>query len=788
MMGLRPLGVTKLLNIAQNAIRRRQFISSSTLTTHENTITFSDGKTLKVGTGRLARMADGCAVASFGDTSVMVTAVGKIKSTPQGFMPLTVDYRQKAAAAGRIPTNFLRRELGPTEREILTSRLIDRSLRPLFPDEYTSETQIICNLLAVDGVHDPDILSINAASAALSVSDIPWNGPVGAVRVGMIDNELKVNPSRREMSQSILNLVVVATSQNLVVMLDATADCILQQDFLKAIKVGVKECQSIIQGITRLQKEAGKRKRNETAAAAVIEGQGQEQEATNKENSLKIEKLKPGQIPPDLADAAKTFGELRLKDIFMDHTFDKLGRDNAVSALRSDVVDKLNKNFPNYDPSLISESFSKLTKNVFRQLILDEKTRCDGRSLVQLRNISCDVDLCKPLHGSSLFQRGQTQVFCTVAFDSIDSALKSDPVSVITGGLKEKNFFLHYEFPPYATNETGRGGGQYGRREMGHGALAERALRPVIPKDYPFTIRLTSEVLESNGSSSMASICGGSLALMDAGVPISAPAAGVAIGLVTKFEGGDTKHLEDYVLLTDILGIEDYMGDMDFKLAGTRKGITALQADLKIPGLPLKVVMEAVLQGTDAKNEILEIMKQTIAAPRTIKKDNMPLVEQIEVPTHKRAKFIGSGGRNVKKLTSETGVQVTEVDDIHLNLFAPNQTALEEAKEMINEFLTEQREPQLDFGAIYTAKIVEIRDIGVMVTLYPNMQPALLHNSQLDQRKILHPSAVGLEVGQEINVKYFGRDPVSGGMRLSRKVLQVPQMDSTVVRDLNASR
>lgn len=290
-------------------------------------------------------------------------------------------------------------------------------------------------------------------------------------------------------------------------------------------------------------------------------------------------------------------------------------------------------------------------------------------------------------------------------------------------------------FTSLQTNEIGRAG-TYGRREMGHGALAERALRSVIPKDFPFTIRLTSEVLESNGSSSMASVCGGSLALLDAGVPISSPAAGVAVGLVTKYSGTDTKHLEDYVLLTDILGIEDYMGDMDFKLAGTRKGITALQADVKVPGLPLKVVMEAVLQAFDGKNEILDIMRTTIGVHRSVKKENAPLTKKLEVPMHKRSKLIGYGGRNIKRLTSETGVQLVPVDDSTWDMFAPNTDAMDEGEELIKEFMTEEREPQLEFGAIYNAKIVEIRDIGVMVTLYPSMQPALLHNSQLDQRKV----------------------------------------------------
>lgn len=296
-------------------------------------------------------MADGCAVATLGDTSVMVTAVGKAKGSPGvGFVPLVVDYKQKAAAAGRIPTNFLRRELGPSEKEILTSRLIDRSLRPLFPDGYFCETQIMCNLLAVDGVNDPDVLSINAASAALSVSDIPWNGPIGAVRVGMVENELKVNPSRREMSQSTLNLVVVACNQNLVVMLDGTADCILQQDFLKAIKLGVKESQAVIHGIQKLQKEVGKVKRP-------------------------IDEKARMEVPQDLAEAAKSFAELRLKDIFQNFTFDKIGRDQAVSEVRTDVVDKLRQSFPDYDSSLVNEAFSKLTKYTFRNLILDDKSR-----------------------------------------------------------------------------------------------------------------------------------------------------------------------------------------------------------------------------------------------------------------------------------------------------------------------------------------------------------------------------------------------------------------------------
>nr|KAG5700715.1 hypothetical protein BaRGS_029080 [Batillaria attramentaria] len=349
-------------------------------------------------------------------------------------------------------------------------------------------------------------------------------------------------------------------------------------------------------------------------------------------------------------------------------------------------------------------------------------------------------------------------------------------------GIKEKNFMLHYEFPPYATNETGRPGA-VGRREFGHGALAEKGLRAVVPSDCPFTIRLTSEVLESNGSSSMASVCGGSLALMDAGVKVTAPAAGVAVGLVTRTDRS-TDEITEYKVLTDLLGIEDYMGDMDFKMAGTRAGVTALQVDFKLPGVPLEIVNKALEQGFAAKNDILDIMDQTISKPREGVKACGPVIETLEIKPQDRSKFFGVGGRNLRKLRSETGVTVTPLDDTSFQLFAPNAEALDEAREMIEELLADDA-PELEFGAIYVGKIVEIREVGVMVELHAKLPPVLLHNSQLDQRKVQHPSALGLEVGQEITVKYFGRDPVSGRMRISRKVLQAPA--TSVIRNLGST-
>ncbi|KAG8512387.1 Polyribonucleotide nucleotidyltransferase 1, mitochondrial, partial [Galemys pyrenaicus] len=649
---------------------------------------------LEISSGKLARFADGSAVVQSGDTAVMVTAVSKTKPSPSQFMPLVVDYRQKAAAAGRIPTNYLRREIGSSDKEILISRVIDRSVRPLFPAGYFYDTQILCNLLAVDGVNEPDVLAING----------------GAVRIGMIDGECVVNPTRKEMSSSTLNLVVAGAPKSQIVMLEASAENILQQDFCHAIKVGVKYTQQIIQGIQQLVKEIGVTKRT------------------------------PQKLFVPSSEIVKHTYKLameRLYAVFTDYEHDKISRDEAVNKIRLDTEEQIKEKFPDAEPYEIIESFNVVAKEVFRSIILNEYKRCDGRDLTSLRNINCEVDLFKTLHGSALFQRGQTQVLCTVTFDSLESSIKSDRIITAINGIKDKNFMLHYEFPPYATNEIGKVTG-INRRELGHGALAEKALYPVIPKDFPFTIRVTSEVLESNGSSSMASACGGSLALMDAGVPISSAVAGVAVGLVTK-NNPDKGEIEDYRLLTDILAM--------------------------------------------AKKEILQIMNKTISKPRSSRKENGPVVEAVQVPLSKRAKFIGPGGYHLKKLQAETGVTISQVDEETFSVFAPTPSAMHEARDYISEICKDDQEQQLEFGAVYTATITEIRDSGVMVKLYPNMTAVLLHNTQLDQRKIKHPTALGLEVGQEIQVKYFGRDPADGRMRLSRKVLQSPA--TAVVKTLN---
>uniref|UniRef100_A0A8C2U1L8 polyribonucleotide nucleotidyltransferase n=1 Tax=Coturnix japonica TaxID=93934 RepID=A0A8C2U1L8_COTJA len=652
-------------------------------------------------------------------------AVRSGSGSGSGWCAPVVDYRQKAAAAGRIPTNYLRRELGTTDKEILTSRVIDRSIRPLFPVGYFYDTQILCNLLAVDGVNDPDILAINGASAALALSDIPWNGPV------VIDYYLKTKKQKKTHNKTVIHFIF---NFLLIVMLEATAENILQQDFCHAIKVGVKQTQHIIQGIQQLVKERGVVKRT-------------------------VQKLF---VAPE-----------EIVENFLCSSLDE-----AINKIRLETEEQLKEKFPEAEPYEIMESFNAVSKDIFRNLILNEYRRCDGRDLTSLRDIKCEVNMFKMLHGSALFQRGQTQVLCTVTFDSIESSVKSDLISTAVRYVYLWMFFL--SFPPYATNEIGKVTG-VNRRELGHGALAERALKPIIPQDFPFTIRVTSEVLESNGSSSMASACGGSLALMDAGVPVSSAVAGVAVGLVTKYDL-EGKDLEDYRLLTDILGIEDYYGDMDFKLAGTSKGVTALQVDLKLPGIPIKIIMEAIQQATAAKREILQIMNETLAKPRPNRKESGPVVETIHVPLSKRLRFLGPGAYNLKKLQAKTGVTLSQLDEETYSMFAPTPSAMHEAREFIGELCKDDQEINLEFGAVYTATITEIRDSGVMVKLYPNMTPVLLHNSQLDQRKIKHPSALGLEVGQEIQVKYFGRDPTDGRMRLSRKVLQSPA--TTVLKTL----
>lgn len=729
----------------------------------------NSSKTITFETANLAKFADGSCICSLGDTSVLVTAVCQStqKSSGSNFLPLIVDYRQKAAAAGRIPMTHLRREIGVTEKEILTSRMIDRSIRPAFTKGFYYDTAVTCNLLAVDGVNEPDVLAINGASASLSLSDIPWNGPIGAVRMGLIGGSLIVNPSRREQENSRLNLVLSANRLGNVMMMDGSCkEPVLMPDLLKATRHGIKECQAVVESILKLQKSCGKPKR-----------------------SLDLTSYLP--TDEQLNFISSQAGS-QINSILTNASLDKLSRDEAMTKVRVQIIDTYKDKFPSSDTTTMNDAFSQVVRSIYRQILNETKIRCDGRQLDELRPISCEVDLYKPLHGSALFQRGQTQVFCSSTFDSPDAAFRSDSMTVLLSGIKEKNFMLHYDFPKYATNEIGKISTMPGRREIGHGALAEKSIRPLVPNDHEMTIRLNCEVLESNGSSSMASVCAGSLSLMDAGVDIKEHVAGVAIGLISNFgERSDSdvvvsepKESSDYLLLTDILGFEDYIGDMDFKIAGTKKAITGFMLDLKlINGLPATVLYKAIQKAHNARVEIINIMDKVIRSPRKEKKENHPVIKTIHIPPHKKAKFIGFGGANLKKLAAQIGVRISSCDDSDAEIigetardnfiiFAPNKDAMQEAEEFIKTLLEKgYKEPELDFNGIYTATIQEIRPNGVMVTLYSNMTPTLLPLSQLDVRTVRHPSALNLEVGQQIQVKYFGRDPATGQMRLSRKSL-----------------
>lgn len=718
-------------------------------------------KVITLESSNLAKFSDGACTCRLGDTNVLVTAVSQPGTQPSssGFLPLTVDYKQKAAAAGRIPMTHMRRDIGFSEKEILTSRMIDRSIRPAFVKGFNDQTQIVCNLLSVDGHNDPDILAINGASASLAVSSIPWNGPIGAVRMGLIGEVLIPNPTRKELDESRLNLVITANKFGNIMMLDGSCrEPILITDIVKAIRVGIKECNEIVEAINRLQKLSGKPKRPVDMSFLPTQEQ---------------------------RDFVQRHAETSVEQIFTNYKLDKTARDDLFKELRENTFQQFKDAFPDANMSQFQDAFTLLVKITYRALLKKLGIRCDGRKFDELRPISCQVDLYKPLHGSAIFQRGQTQVFCSTTFDSPDTAYRTDPITLLMSGAKEKNFMLHYEFPPFATNEVGRVGSLPGRREIGHGALAEKAIRPMIPGNDDITIRLNCEVLESNGSSSMASVCAGSLSLMDASVDIKEHVAGVSIGLMSDPIESNDKSSDD-MILTDILGFEDYIGDMDFKIAGTRKAITALQLDVKpTQGISPKILYKAISKAHSAKERIIVIMNEVLRKPRT-KKENHPVLKTIYIPSHKKSKFIGLGGSNLKKLTAHIGVRITMLDEQlgskpnddgargNVLLFAPNQEAMQEAEEFISQLLEKETcEPELDFNGVYSATIEEIRPNGVMVTLYANMTPTLLHLSQLDIRPVSHPSALNLSVGQQIQVKYFGRDPATGQMRLSRKSLQM---------------
>jgi len=682
---------------------------------------------ISIETGRIAKLADGAVIVSCGDTTVLVSAVSAtgIKEG-QDYFPLTVDYREKAAAAGKFPGGYFKREGRPTEKETLTSRMIDRPLRPLFPQGYFYDTQIISILLSADGENDPDILAINGASAALSVSDIPFAGPIGAVRVGRVNGQFVANPTHSERQQSDLDLVYVGM-ENDVIMIEGAANEIPEADFGKALEFAHGQTREMI----RIQKEL----------AAQIAKPKREMPLLN--------------VKPELLEIAYQVAGDRIEGAL--YTPGKVARAKAVEGLREQVKTSILEKHPETDAFSISQAFDHVQKKAFRISILDKKKRVDGRGYQDLRPITCEVGVLPRAHGSAIFQRGETQALALVTLAPIEEAQNIDAYG---GGITSKRFILHYNFPPFSVGETGRTGGP-GRREIGHGALAERSLEPIVPSenDFRYAIRISSEIMESNGSTSMASVCGGMLALMDAGVPVKEMVAGISVGLVT--EHSEDRQLKRYELLTDIIGSEDHFGDMDFKLCGTDNGVTGFQLDLKLPGVSHKIMAEAITRAKEARTKILQIMGGTIDKPRTELSKYAPRIETIKINPEKIGALIGPGGKTIKGIVAETGAEINIEDDGSVHIYATSGESMARAKEIIGGMTKE-----IEIGTTYQGRVVSTKEFGAFVEVLPGKE-GLVHISELADFRVKRTEDV-VKAGDTIWVKCIGIDD-KGRVKLSRK-------------------
>jgi len=678
-------------------------------------------------TGKLANLADGAVTVRYGDTLVIVTAVSATKiKEGQDWFPLTVEYRERAAAVGKIPGGYFKREGRPSEKEILTCRMTDRPLRPLFPKGYLYDTQIITTLLSADGENDPDILSINGASAALMVSDIPFGGPVGALRVGRVDGKFVTNPTHAQMEFSDLDLVYVATETE-ILMIEGSAQELPESDFKAALAYAQEEAQIVIRLQKDLAAKVNKAKRN----------------------------LPLYEVKPELVQMAYDMVSTRIEGAI--YRPSKVERYAAVGALKDEVAVAIKAKYPEATSFDISSAFDQVQIKAFRTAILDQHKRSDGRGATEIRPLSGEVGLLPRSHGSSLFARGETQALCLATLAPSDEAQDLDGY---TGGEISKRFILHYNFPPFSVGETGRVGG-LNRREIGHGALAERSLLAVIPSenDFPYAIRVSSEVMSSNGSTSMASVCGGCLALMDAGVPIKTPVAGISVGLVTEHDDND--NLKRYLLLADILGSEDHYGDMDFKLCGTKEGVTGFQLDLKLGGIPLNIMNEAVDQAKMTRGLILDFMQTVINSPRTELSQFAPRIETIQINPEKIGLVIGPGGKNIKSIVAETGAEINIEDDGRVKIYSTSGDAMERAKEIILGMVGD-----IEVGKIYRGRVVTLKDFGAFVEVLPG-KDGLVHISEWSDQRVNRMDDVA-KVGDEVWVKCIGQDD-KGRSKLSRK-------------------
>jgi len=677
------------------------------------------GRRLSIETGRVAEQANGAVIVRQGDSVVLSTAVmSKEPRAGIDFFPLTCDYEEKLYAAGKIPGAFMRREGRPSETAILASRLTDRPLRPLFPDGFRLDVQVVSTVLSVDQENDPTILSINGASAALVISDIPFQGPVGAVRMGLIDGTIMVNPSMSRMAESELDLVVAGTA-DAILMVEAGAKGVSEQTVLDALAMAHTEIKRICAAQLELREQVGTPKHEFVPAA----------------------------YPADVAEVVGEYLALRLDPVL--YSADKATRESGVEELRRKMVAELGERFPDH-VDVLGKLFDKAVKDRVRQRVVEDGVRIDGRGLRDVRPISVEVGVLPRTHGSGLFTRGQTQALTIATLGSMSDQQKLDGLSA----EEFKRYMHHYNFPPFSVGEARPLRGP-GRREIGHGALAERALLAVVPpvEEWPYTIRLVSEILSSNGSTSMASVCGSTLALMDAGVPIKAPVAGIAMGLVTR-EGR-------FAVLTDIQGVEDALGDMDFKVAGTSAGITALQMDIKIKGLTHEIFKQALDQAREARLFVLDKMLAVIPRPRSEMSSFAPRITTIMINPDKIRDIIGPGGKMIRKITEETGAQIDVEDDGRVFIAAVDQEGGRRAIDWIKGLTDE-----VEVGKIYRGKVVRIMPFGAFVEVLPN-QDGLVHISKLTDHRVERVEEV-CNVGDEVVVKAVEIDS-QGRLNLSRQ-------------------
>lgn len=684
------------------------------------------GRTMSFETGHMAKQASGSVLMRYGETVVLVTATGS-KNPREGidFFPLTVDYEEKLYAVGKIPGSFLRREGRASEKGTLSARLIDRPIRPLFPDGYRNDVQVVATVLSMEQDNEPDILAMVGASAALHLSHIPFQGPIAGVHVGMIGDEYIINPTEAQRAESVLELSVAGTAEA-IMMVEAGANEVSEEHILQAILRGHDAIKDIVSVIEDFRTEA---------LAAEIAKEKSVPEITN--------------LMDDVVADTQAVAEVSLKAALQ--IVNKQKRDEAINEAKEKAVEELLIKYPEQDGVLYS-ALDALTKQIVRKLITDEHLRPDGRALTEVRQLTCEVDLLPRVHGSALFTRGQTQILSVTTLGSLRD-------SQLLDGLDDEDTrrYLHqYNFPPYSVGETRPMRGP-GRREIGHGALARRALEPVIPSpaDFPYSIRVVSEALESNGSTSMASVCGSTMSLMAAGVPIRKPVSGIAMGLI--------READQFAVLTDLQGLEDALGDMDFKVAGTADGITAIQMDIKIDGIDEAILRQALAQAREGRLFILKTMLDAIPAVRDELSQYAPRVETFKVDVEKIKDVIGSGGKTIRKIIELTGVEIDVEEDGTINVLSADAAACNAALEMIKNIV---KEPEA--GEIYHGKVVRIMDFGAFVNILPG-KDGLVHISQLAKERVAKVTDV-VNIGDEFDVKVLEIDK-QGRINLSRKAL-----------------